>query len=75
MRKSYIFYKDRISKLPEQYVNTIDSIMDIVATLDDVVKIILFGSCSRGTQNEKSDIDLLGCSKKSWEGIKRRKAT
>ena len=33
--------------------------MDIVMTLDDIVKVILFGSCSRGAQNEKSDIDLL----------------
>ena len=33
--------------------------MNIIVTLDDIVKVILFGSCSRGTLNDKSDIDLL----------------
>ena len=33
--------------------------MDIVVTLRDIVKVIMFGSCSRGTFSDKSDIDLL----------------
>ena len=28
-------------------------------SLDNIVKVILFGSCSRGKINDKSDIDLL----------------
>jgi len=59
LSKPLIFYKDRISKLPEPYINTINSIMDIIMTLDSIVKVILFGSCSRGKINDKSDIDLL----------------
>ena len=55
----HTFYKDRISQLPELYINTIDSVIDIVMSLDEIVKVILFGSCSRGTINDKSDIDLL----------------
>jgi len=54
-----VFHKDRISWLPEPYIETIDSVMDIVITMDDIVKVILFGSCSRGSLNEQSDIDLL----------------
>ena len=59
MSKTPVFYKDRILKLPEPYINTIDSVMGIVVTQHDIVKVILFGSCSRGTLNDKSDIDLL----------------
>ena len=54
-----VFHRDRISQLPEPYINTIDSIMDIVFSLREIVMVILFGSCSRGAPNEKSDIDLL----------------
>ena len=54
-----VFYKDRISQLPEPYINTINAVMDIIVTLDDIVKVILFGSCSKGMLNDKSDIDLL----------------
>jgi len=46
-------------RLPEPYINTINSVMDIIVTLEDIVKVILFGSCSRGIPNDKSDIDLL----------------
>jgi len=53
------YHKERIEQLPVQFVNTIDSIMAIVTTLDDVEQVILFGSCSRGLQTEGSDIDLL----------------
>ena len=54
-----VFYKDRILQLPEPFINTIESVMNIIVTLDDIVKVILFGSCSRGTLSDKSDIDLL----------------
>ena len=54
-----VFHKERISTLPEPYVHTINAVMDIVVTINNIVKVILFGSCSRGTTNEKSDIDLL----------------
>ncbi len=30
-----------------------------VSKIEDVYKVILFGSCARGQMNEKSDIDLL----------------
>ena len=53
------YHKDRIEQLPVQFVDTIDSIMAIITTLDEVEKVIMFGSCSRGLQTEKSDIDLL----------------
>ena len=59
LSKSPVFYRDRILQLPEPYIDTIDSVMDIIVTLNDIVKVILFGSCSRGTLNDKSDIDLL----------------
>ena len=58
-RDAPVFYKDRILQLPEPYINTINSVMDIIVTLEDIVKVILFGSCSRGKPNDKSDIDLL----------------
>jgi len=54
-----VFYKDRIMQLPEPYINTIDAVMKIVISIKEIVMVILFGSCSRGTQNDKSDIDLL----------------
>ena len=54
-----VFYKDRILQLPEPYINTIKSVMNIIVTLENIVKVILFGSCSRGKLNDKSDIDLL----------------
>ena len=41
------------------FVNTIDSIMAVVTTLEDVQQVIMFGSCSRGTYTADSDIDLL----------------
>ena len=59
MSNAPVFYKDRIAQLPESYINTIDSVMNIIVTLNDIVKVILFGSCSRGMLNDKSDIDLL----------------
>ena len=53
------YYKNRISQLPVRFVDTINSIMAIITTINDVEKVILFGSCSRGQQTENSDIDLL----------------
>jgi len=53
-----MYYRERIENLPKQFVDTLDSIMSIIATLDDIEKVILFGSCSRGIPNEHSDIDL-----------------
>jgi predicted nucleotidyltransferase len=56
MRK---FYQERINRLPPSFVDTINSIMGIITDIDDVGKVIMFGSCSRGTQSDDSDIDLL----------------
>jgi predicted nucleotidyltransferase len=53
------FYKERIGQLPSPFVDTINSIMGIIMDIDDVGKAIMFGSCSRGTQTDNSDIDLL----------------
>jgi predicted nucleotidyltransferase len=53
------FYQERIAQLPSSFIDTINSIMGIVMDIDDVGKVIMFGSCSRGTQTDKSDIDLL----------------
>jgi len=53
------FHQERIAQLPSSYVDTINAIMGIVMDLDDVGKVIMFGSCSRGTQTDNSDIDLL----------------
>jgi len=53
------YYKERIEQLPMPFVNTIDSIMAVVTTLEDVQQVIMFGSCSRGTYTADSDIDLL----------------
>ena len=53
------YHKDRIQQLPIMFADTIDSIMAIITTLDDVEQVIMFGSCSRGQQKEHSDIDLL----------------
>lgn len=53
------FYQGRIEQLPASFVDTINSIMEIIMTVDDVGKVIMFGSCSRGTQTDHSDIDLL----------------
>jgi len=41
------------------FADTIDSIMSIITTIDDIEQVIMFGSCSRGQQKEHSDIDLL----------------
>ena len=53
------FHQERIAQLPSTFVDTINSIMGIVMPMDDVGKVIMFGSCSRGTQTDNSDIDLL----------------
>ena len=53
------FHQERIERLPSSFIETINSIMGIVMDIDDVGKVIMFGSCSRGTQTDKSDIDLL----------------
>ena len=53
------FYQNRIEQLPSSFIDTINSIMGIVMDIDDVGKVIMFGSCSRGTQTDNSDIDLL----------------
>ena len=53
------FHQERINQLPSSFIETINSIMGIVVTMDDVGKVIMFGSCSRGTQTDSSDIDLL----------------
>ena len=67
------FYKERIQQLPSSFVDTIDSIMGIVTALDDVDKVIMFGSCSRGTQTDSSDIDLLLLLKSEKEDMPFRK--
>ena len=53
------FHKERIGQLPFPFIDTINSIMGIIMDIDDIGKVIMFGSCSRGTQTDKSDIDLL----------------
>jgi predicted nucleotidyltransferase len=53
------FHQERIKRLPSSFIETINSIMGIVMDIDDVGKVIMFGSCSRGTQTDNSDIDLL----------------
>jgi len=54
-----IYRKERVAQLPGHFVGTIDSIMAIITTLDDVEQVIMFGSCSRNAHTEDSDIDLL----------------
>ena len=53
------FHHERIAQLPPSFVDTINSIMGIVMDIEDVGKVIMFGSCSRGTHTDNSDIDLL----------------
>ena len=53
------FYRERIEQLPAPFVSTLDAIMDVITAIEEVGRVILFGSCSRGTQTESSDIDLL----------------
>jgi len=53
------FHHEKIEKLPSPFVETINAIMRIVATIDDVGRVIMFGSCSRGNPADSSDIDLL----------------
>ena len=53
------YHKERIQQLPVMFADTIDSIMSIITTIDDIEQVIMFGSCSRGQQKEHSDIDLL----------------
>jgi len=53
------FHHERIEQLPPSFIDTIHSIMGIIMPMDDVGKVIMFGSCSRGTQTAHSDIDLL----------------
>jgi len=53
------FHQERIERLPSSFIDTINSIMGIIMSIDDVGKVIMFGSCSRGTPNDNSDIDLL----------------
>jgi len=53
------FHQERIAQLPSSFIDTINSIMGIVMDIDDVGKVIMFGSCSRGTHTDNSDIDLL----------------
>jgi len=53
------FHQERIKQLPPTFVDTINSIMRIIMDIDDIGKVIMFGSCSRGTQTDNSDIDLL----------------
>jgi len=53
------FHKERIAQLPSSFIDTINSIIGIVMDIEDVGKVIMFGSCSRGTHTDNSDIDLL----------------
>lgn len=53
------FYQERIEQLPSSFIDTINSIIGIVMDIDDIGKVIMFGSCSRGTHTDNSDIDLL----------------
>ena len=53
------FHQERIEQLPSSFIDTINSIIGIVMDIDDVGKVIMFGSCSRGTHTDNSDIDLL----------------
>ena len=53
------YYRDRVQQLPTMFTDTIDSIMSIITTMEDIEQVIMFGSCSRGKQKEHSDIDLL----------------
>jgi len=55
----YTLNRDKIRWLSAPFLNTLDSVMEIVTTVDEVGMVILFGSCSKGTQTENSDIDLL----------------
>ena len=45
-------------KLPEQYIETLSKLMLSVADDIRIDKIILFGSCAKGTLNESSDLDI-----------------
>ena len=53
------FHQERIAQLPSTFIDTINSIIGIIMDIDDVGKVIMFVSCSRGTQTDNSDIDLL----------------
>ena len=53
------FHQERIEQLPSSFADTIKNIMDIVTDIEDVGRVIMFGSCSCGTQTDNSDIDLL----------------
>jgi len=53
------FHRERIGQLPSPFIDTISTMMEIIMEIEDVGKVIMFGSCSRGTQTDKSDIDLL----------------
>ena len=55
----YTLNRNKITWLSDPFLNTLDSVMKIVTTVDEVGMVILFGSCSKGTQTENSDIDLL----------------
>jgi len=55
----YTYHKERVAQLPDPFVDTINSIMAIITTLDDVEQVIMFGSCARNAHTEDSDIDLL----------------
>jgi len=63
------FHQKRIEQLPSSFIDTINSVMGIVMNLDDVSKVIMFGSCSRGTQTDISDIDLLLLLNNTDQGI------
>ena len=56
------FHQERIAQLPSSFIDTINSIISIVMDIDDeciICKVIMFGSCSRGTYTNNSDIDLI----------------
>ena len=45
-------------KLPKQYIQTLGKLMQSAVNDNRIDKIILFGSCARGTINENSDLDI-----------------
>ena len=53
------FHQEQLKQPPSSFIDSINAIMEIIVAVDDVSKVILFGSCSRGTQIDNSDIDLL----------------
>jgi predicted nucleotidyltransferase len=50
---------ERIEYLPDAFQETISSLLEIVQKIAEVRKVVIFGSCAKRTQTEKSDVDAL----------------